>query len=427
MQVLLIVLLIVVLLALRVPVGIALAAGGSLGLYLMGGSTLLKGILQSAPSMAASYSLTPIPLFILMAQFVLAAGAMTGIFKAAQIWVGRVRGGTGVATTLSGAVFGAVSGSTTAAAATLARTTCKELINEGYNPKIATGLVAVAGTLAAMVPPSIILIFYAVLAEVSVARVLIAGFLPAVLVTLAIIVTLVIIMAIRPEYAPRGTAYSFREKLASAPSVLPVLFLFGIVIGTMYFGIATPTESAALGALGAFLLYATTKNFSWQGVGKALVDATRASVMILLIIIGAAILGYFITMSGVAQAAVDLVSAIQAPALVIIVVIAIFYIILGFFMEQMAILALTVPIVLPVIMELGYDPIWFGVFVVLLAEIGLVSPPLGLNVFVVSRAADRDAGEVFVGALPFVVSILAVVALFAVFPEMALWLPNSLS
>ena len=427
MTVAIVILLVLLMLAVRVPVGFALAAGGVLGLYLTGGTSLIKGIIQSAPSSGAAYSLTPIPLFILMAHFVLASGVMKEIFDAARTLVGRVRGGTGVASTLSGAVFGAISGSSTASAATLAKTASTQLISEGYNPRIATGMIAISGTLAAMVPPSIILIYYAILAEQSVGMVLLSGFVPAILVTMATITTLGIIVVIRPESIPRGERYSFKDKVRSARAIVPVALLFGLVTGTVYFGVATPTEASALGAVGGLVIYVVRRGFNVSELRSAIVGATYSSVMILFIIVGAAILGYFITMSGITKDATDYVGSLQVSPVVVMLVIAAFYIVLGFFLEQMAILALTVPVMLPIVVELGYDPIWFGVFVVLLAEIGLVSPPLGLNVFVVARATQRDSAEVFKGTLPFIAAILVVVVVFILFPEIALWLPNSMS
>lgn len=426
MMVIVVLLLLLVLLILRVPVGFALAAAGSVGVLSLGGSSMLLGVLQSAPASASTYSLTPIPLFILMAQFVLYSGVMDDIFVAARTWVGRTRGGTGIATTLSGAVFGAISGSSTAAAATLAKTASTQLIAEGYRPRVATGMVAVAGTLAAMVPPSIILIFYAILAEQSVGKILIAGIVPAVFVTASIIAALMVLIVLRPDTAPKGQPYSFSSKLKVLPGVLPVLVLFLLVTGTVYFGVATPTEASALGALGGFVIYLLKRGFKLREIGQAIVATTHSSVMILFIMLGAAILGYYVTMSGVTREAVDLVGSLNVAPILVISLIAIGYIMLGFVLEQMAILALTVPVVLPIVVELGYDPIWFGVLVVLLAEIGLVSPPLGLNVFVVARATRRESGEVFLGTIPFVLGMLCVVALFIFFPEIVMWLPNNM-
>ncbi|PXY27292.1 TRAP transporter large permease [Prauserella muralis] len=428
MSVIVVILVMLLLLLIRVPVGFAIAIAGTLGLYIHGGLSDVLGVLQSAPADAvSSYSLSPIPLFILMAQFVVASGVMDDLFEATRVWVGRIRGGAGIAATGAGAMFAAVSGSSTAAAATLAHTSTTKMIESGYSPRISTGLVSVVGTLAAMVPPSIILVFYAILAEESVGQVLVAGFLPGALVTVALIVTLLILIKADPASAPPGQRHAWADKLRNLKSAGPVLLLFALVTGTVYFGIATPTEAAALGAVGGFALLAARGRASWQTIRHAITETISSSVMILMIILGAHILGYFITSTRVTPTVVSWVASLDVAPVVVIIVLALCYIVLGFFLDQIAILALTVPVVLPLVTELGYDPIWFGVLIVLLAEIGLVSPPLGLNVFVVARTARRPAAEVFWGALPFVLAVVAVAALLIAFPEIVLWIPDTMS
>jgi C4-dicarboxylate transporter DctM subunit len=428
MSVVVVIAVMLLLLLIRVPVGFAIAISGTLGLYVHGGLSVVLGVLQSAPAAAvSSYSLSPIPLFILMAQFVLASGVMDDLFHATQVWVGRIRGGAGIAATGAGAMFAAVSGSSTAAAATLAHTSTTKMIESGYSARISTGLVAVVGTLAAMVPPSIVLVFYAILAEQSVGQVLVAGFVPGALVMLALIVTLLVLIKVNPSVAPQGQRHAWADKLRSLTSAGPVLALFALVTGTVYFGVATPTEAAALGAVGGFALLVVRKRASWQAIKHAIVETVDASVMILMIILGAHILGYFITSTRVTPTVVDWVASLDVAPIVVVILLALCYVVLGFFLDQIAILALTVPIVLPLIIELGYDPIWFGVLIVLLAEIGLVSPPLGLNVFVVARTAHRPSAEVFWGALPFALAVAAVAALLIAFPEIVLWIPGTMS
>ncbi|TCP51858.1 tripartite ATP-independent transporter DctM subunit [Tamaricihabitans halophyticus] len=421
-------LLLFVLLLIRVPVGFAIGIAGALGLYLHGGAPLLLGVFQTTPYTAvASHSLTAIPLFLLMAQFILRSGVADALFRTARTWVGRAPGGLGVATTTAGSLFAAISGSSTAAAGTLAATAIPEMTKQRYDPRLAGGLVAVVGTLAAMIPPSIILVFYAVLAEQSVGKVLIAGFLPGILVTLAIIVTTLLLIWRKPELAPAGERYSFREKFASLPASTPVLLLFLLVTGTIYFGFATPTEASALGAVGALLIGLVQRRLDLPKIKTAIREAISTSVMILMIIVSAYMFGYFLTATRVTQNLVERIAGLPIAPLAIFAVIALIYLVLGFFMDQMAILALTVPVVLPVIEELGFDPIWFGVVIVLLAEIGLVSPPLGLNVFVVARSIGRPTGQIFLGVLPFVIAILLLVVLFTLVPGIVLWLPETMA
>ncbi|WP_219414278.1 TRAP transporter large permease [Pseudonocardia nigra] len=420
--------LLLVLLLVRVPVGFAIGIAGVVGLLLHGGPELVLGVMETTPHTAISaYSLAPIPLFILMAQFVLRSGVAGELFDAARIWVGRTPAGLGVATTVSGAVFAAISGSSTAAAATLASTSVPEMTRRGYDPRLAGGLVAVVGTLAAMVPPSIILVFYAVLAEESVGQVLIAGFLPGVLVTVALVVTTLLLVRLRPELAPRGERHPVLTKVRTLTTVGPVAVLFALVTGSIYLSLATPTEAAALGAAGALAIGLVRRRLDAARIKAALLDALGSSGMILLIIAAAHVFGYVLTLTRITETVVDAVAAIPAPATVVFLGIALVYLVLGAFMDQMAILALTVPIVLPVIEQLGYDPVWFGVMVVLLAEIGLVTPPLGLNVFIVARATRHPTDQVFRGVVPFVVAMLVVVLLFTFVPQLVLWLPQTMT
>lgn len=428
MLVLLILVLLFLLLFMRVPVGFAIAIAGCVGLFLVGGLAMVVGVLQTAPiSAVSSYSLSPIPLFVLMAQFIVVSGVMDDLFDATRIWVGRIRGGAGVAATGAGAIFAAVSGSSTASAAALAKTSTTKMIADGYDARMSGGLVAVVGTLGSMIPPSIILVFYAVLAEESVGKILIAGFVPGILVALGIVATLLIRVHFKPSLAPAGSAYSWGEKFGSLTSAGPVLALFGVVVGTVYFGVATPTESAALGALGGFVLMVARGRTSVAAIKHAFVETLQTSVMILMIILGAHILGYFIVATQTTPAVVGWIAGLSVAPIIIIIGLSIGYVILGFFLDQIAILALTVPVMLPLIVDLGYDPIWFGVLIVLLGEIGLVSPPLGLNVFVVSRTIQQPPGEIFWGVLPFTAVVALVAVLFITFPEVVLWLPNTMT
>lgn len=428
MLVLSVVILLFVLLIIGVPVGFAIGIAGMVGLYLYGGLTTVLGIFETTSLSAVSaYSLTTIPMFILMAQFVLISGIAGDLFDSARVWVGRLPAGLGVATTLAGAGFAAISGSSTASAATLSSTSIPEMVKQGYNQRLADGLVSVVGTLAMMIPPSIAIIFYAILAEQSVGRLLIAGFGPGLMIALALILTLWFLVWRNPSLTPATRGYSFSEKLKSLSSVGPMLVLFLLVTGVIYLGVATPTEAAAMGAFGALIIAVLSGKLSWQRVRDALFETATTTVMILMIVLGTFVFGYFLTITQVTQGLVAFVGGLNAPPLAIWAVIAVIYIILGCFMDQIAILALTIPIVLPIMQNLGFDPIWFGIMVVLLVEIGLVTPPLGLNVYVVARTAERPVEEVFRGAMPFLVPLLLLLVLFTLFPSLILWLPNTMS
>ncbi len=412
------------LLAIGMPVAFTLAFTGAIGLYTVGGWQALSGVLSTAPlSSVESYELISVPLFILMAEFVIMSSVADKLFAAAATWVGRVPGGLAMATALAGAGFGAISGSSTASAATLSSTTLPAMLKQGYDPKLSGGVVAISGTLAMLIPPSIALILYGIIADVSIGALLIGGVIPGILVTLVIIGTVWVLVLVEPAAAPKGRAYTLREKLQSLRVVGPMLFLFMAVTGVIYTGIATPTEASGLGAFGAFLIVLWERKFTRAGLAKALLHAAHASCMIVMIIVCAKIFGYYFTLTQSTQALVAWVSALEVSRWVILALILFGYLVLGCLMDQVAILILTVPIVLPVIKALGFDPVWFGVIVILMAEVGLVTPPVGLNVFVVARYAKRPLAEIFGGVWPHVFSHLLLVALLVAFPQIILWLP----
>lgn len=414
--------LLLALILVRVPVSFAVLVTGILGLLHLGTGTQVVGVLQTAaPSSVMSYTLSAAPLFVFMAQLILMSGLVDALFSAARTIVGRVRGGTAVASVAAGTAFAAVSGSSTASAATLAATSSGQLIRDGYSPRTATGLIAVVGTLAAMIPPSVVLVFYAITAEVSVGDTIVAAVTPGLLVASALVVVLYALVVLRPDAIPRGEASTLAAKLGSILPALPILVLFGAVVGTIYTGLATPTEAAAIGCLAAFVLAAARRRVTRSALVKAVADTVKTSAMIFAVIIGAEVFGHFLTETGVADALVTAIGGLPVPAAAIMLMIGLVYVVLGFFMDQIAIIALTVPVVLPIVTELGYDPIWFGIFVVLLAEVGMVSPPMGLNVFVVSRVTGRVPGEVFRGALPFAAAILVLGVVLVFVPDLVLW------
>lgn len=425
MIVLLISLLMLTLILARVPVAFAILSAAILGLLILLGFDGTIAVLQTIPQSAVSKNaLAAIPLFILMAQFILHSGALNGLFDAARIIIGRVRGGTAYAAVGAGAVFASVSGSSTAAAATLAHTSTDKMVEQGYSRNLSAGVVASAGTLAAMIPPSILLIFYAITAETSVGQTLMAGLLPGLLVAASIMVTVGILIKVRQGSAPRGEASSWTEKGRSLVAVIPMLILFVLVVGLVFLGITTATEAAAVGAIGGLVLMTVRGKLNWTNLKDSLFQSVSSSVMILTIVMAAYVYGHFVVESGVTPALIEGISSLPIAPLAIVGVIALIYLILGFFMDQLAIIALTVPVTLPVVEALGFDPIWFGILVILMAEIGLITPPLGLNVFVVARAAKLPVESVFAGSLPFVFSILAVGILLFMFPQIALTLPG---
>lgn len=421
-------LLLFALLAIGMPVAFSLVFAGSLGLYLMGGMEVLRGVVATAPlSTAGTYELISVPMFILMAEFVIISGVADNLFKAAAAWVGRIPGGLAMATALAGAGFGAISGSSTASAATLSSTTIPAMLKQGYEPSLAGGVVAISGTLAMLIPPSIALVLYGIIADVSISQLLVGGVIPGILVTITIMATVWLLVTIEPARAPRGLAHTWREKFSSLTVVGPMLLLFLAVTGVIYSGIATPTEASGIGAFGAFVLALKEGKINRETLQKALLHAIHASCMIIMIIVCAKVFGYFFTLTQTTQNLVAWIGNLDVSRWVIIALILFGYIVLGCLMDQIAILILTVPIVLPLVKSLGFDPVWFGVIIIVTAEVGLVTPPVGLNVFVVSRYTNRPLAEIFSGVWPHVIAHVLLIALLVAFPEIILWLPSTMA
>lgn len=413
------------LLLIGAPVGFAMIAAGAAGLYAIGGVSMMQGILQtSALSTVNSYELITIPMFLLMAEFVMASGVVDRLFEAAAAWLGRIRGGLGMATAVAGAGFAAICGTSTGSAATLSATTLPAMIRQGYDRQLAAGVVAISGTLAILIPPSVGLIVYALLADVSIAKLLVAGVIPGILVMLTIMATVWFLAWRNPEHAPLSEPIPLRRKLALLPGVLPVVSLFLVITGLLYSGITTPTEASAAGALGGLALVFLRRRASLDVLRRAVLRALQTTCMIIMIIFGAHVFGYFITITQLPQALVAWIAGIGVAPWVVLVILIIVYVIMGAFMDQLAIMVLTLPIVIPLVAGLGYDLIWFGVLFIVIAELGLVTPPVGMNCFVVARYAGIPLVDVFSGIFPHVVAHILIIAAFAAFPQLILWLPS---
>jgi tripartite ATP-independent transporter DctM subunit len=415
------------LLALGTPVGFAMGVSGVVGLLVFGGPQLAIGVLTTTPfSAVSSYELLTIPMFIMMAEMVILSEVADDLFRASAAWVGRVRGGLGMATALAGAGFGAICGTSTASAATLASTSLPSMIKHGYEPKMAAGVVAVSGTLAIPLPTSLGLIIYGILAQVSIRAMLMAGIVPAGVVTLTIMATIWLLVWQKPSRAPMVEAVPWAEKFRLLWRVAPVLGLFLIVTGAIYTGIATPIEASSLGAFGAFILAMVKARPGPMQFINALQKVATASCMILMIVLGAMIFGYAFILTQFTQVLVAWVGVLDVSRWVIMSILLCGYIVLGAFMDQLAILVLTVPIVLPLIKSLGFDPIWFGIIKTVTAEVGLITPPIGLNCYVVARYAKRPVIDVFHGVAPHFAAHIVAIAILTAFPILALWLPNHL-
>ncbi|WP_077213272.1 TRAP transporter large permease [Bacillus dakarensis] len=420
-----IVVLLLVLLFIGMPIGFTLIAVGSIGIYLVGGPDTFTGILSSTAYRSVnSFTLTTIPLFILMANFISKSNIAKDLYDAVLKWIGHVPGGVGISTVFASAGFGALSGSSIAATSIMSKICVPEMIRARYKDSFAAGLVASStGTLAVMIPPSVPLILYAVQTETSIGKLLIAGVFPGILLAL-LLSAFIIISSIKLD--SKIDKSTWLERFASLKTIWPMVILVVIVMIVIYQGIGTSTEAAAFGALGALVIGLAMKRLSFKDVIKSLVDTTHQTAMIFTIVIGGYIFAYFFTLTGTGQSIMLAISESGLSKWAILALIIVFYLILGLFMDLIGSLILTLPLIFPIVTGLGFDEIWFGVVVVLLLEIGLVTPPVGINLFITSKYSGIPVHKVFLGSLPFVGILLLTILILVIFPEIALYLPNNM-
>ena len=417
-----------VLLFLRMPIGIAMALVGAIGIAFLNSPDAALHILGSYPySHGAVQALSVIPLFVLMGNFAVVSGMSGDLFAAAYAWMGHRRGGLASATVLACAGFAALSGSSVASAITMGRVTLPEMRKYSYDPRLATGVVAAGGTLGILIPPSTVLVIYGILTEQSIGKLFMAGFLPGLLLTALFMITVVIVCAVRPDFGPPGPRAAVRERWAALRRAGAFFLVLVATIGGMYAGVFTVTEASGVGA-GLTLAHAILRRkLTWAGLSDALLQTVRTTAMVFLILIGAHIFSPFLALSRIPSDLADMLIALALPSEAVLAVILAAFIFLGMFLEGFAMLVLTIPIVFPIIIALGYDPIWFGIIMVIVLEMGLISPPVGINVFVVKGVAeDVPMGRIFAGIMPFWLAMLACVLILVAFPEIALVLPNSM-
>ena len=421
-------LLLMVLIVLRTPIAVAMIVSGLAGTTAISGwSTALATLKQGPFERATSYTLVVIPLFVLMGYLASQSGLSASLFRAANVWLGHLRGGLAMATVVGCAGFGAICGSSLATSATMATVALPEMKRYRYADSLATGSVAAGGTLGIMIPPSIIFVLYGIMTEQSIGKLLLAGVVPGIVETVLFCVAIAIETALLPALGAPGPKATFRERLVALRGVWEVLVLFVIVIGGLYAGLATPAESAAFGVVGALVFGIAKRTLTWRGLLNALDQTVRTTSMIFLIIIGADLFGYFMALSQLPLAMATWLIHLNVGALGVLWIILALYLILGCVMDELAIILLTVPIFFPVVMQLGFDPIWFGVIIVVTVQIGLVSPPVGLNVFVIAgMARDVPIPRIFRGIMPFLAAMVVLLVLLTVWPDLALILPRNM-
>lgn len=415
----------IILVLLGVRVVYATATVGLLGLVTMLGWSGGAGNAGMIPyAKGTIYALSVLPMFILIGFLAFHAGMTEALFDAAKKWIGWVPGGLAVATVFATAGFAAVSGASTATAAVFARVAIPEMLRNNYEPKLAAGVVAAGGTLASLIPPSAILVIYAIIVEESIGRLLVAGFIPGI-VSALIYALLIIYMAKRnPKLGPPVGGFSWGERFKSVPGTFPVVAVIIIIFTSMYTGWATPTEAGALGAFLVFVM-ALVGGMKWPTLRAALLETARLTVMIFSLVWGVLIFVRFMGFAELPSVFAEWVTGLPFPPVVIMICILLFYIILGMFMDAIGMLLLTLPVVYPAVIGLGYDPIWFGIVVVKMCEVCLITPPIGLNCYVVAGVRpDISLQDVFRGIGPFFIADVITLGVFLAFPEVITWLPN---
>lgn len=417
-----------VLMALRVPIAIAMVLPAVVGIYyLKGGVSLATTIESIFWTQSTNYALSTIPMFILMGEFLFVSGVTNDLFYTFRKWFGHFRGGMAIATIGASAGFAAASGSSIATTGTIGVITAKEMLKAGYDKALTGGSIVAGGTLGILIPPSTILILYGMLTGESIGKLLIAGIIPGILLTLLFILTIVISVALNPKLAPKGESSSWKERFSSLKYTIWILGLFIVVIGGMYIGLFSPTEAAAVGAFGSFLIAAVRRKMSWENCKISLVNTLKSTGFLFAIVLGSFSLNHLLVITHLPGALVSFITDLDMSKWMIFIIIIIIYIILGAFMDSLSMVVITVPILLPVVQSLGFDLIWFGIVVVLVIEMGLITPPVGMSCFVLNGVVkELDLGTIFKGAFRFLIPILVLLALLYIFPNIVLYLPNKM-
>ncbi len=414
---------------LGLPIGVAMGAVGFLGFAWVNGLDSALNMLGLAPySAVANYVLSVVPLFVLMGHLANETGIGQELYGAAQTWLRHRRGGLAMATVVACAGFAAISGSSVATAATMTTVALPEMRKLGYDPRLSTGSVAAGGTLGILIPPSVIFLIYGFLTETSIGKLFLAGVFPGIALTILFVVTIALVTwrdpTLSPKTEPRA---SITERIVALRSVWAVALLFLLVIGGMYGGVFTATEAAGIGAFGTLLLALARRRLTWPILWRALAATVETTAIITIILVGAVILGYFLAVTQLPMSLANAManSGLSATSIMVLIIVA--YLIMGAFMDELAMILLTVPILFPVCVALGYDPVWFGVIIVVVCQAGMIAPPVGLNVFVISgMVKDVPMEQIYRGILPFLAAMVLLLAILMIVPDLALYLPRTM-
>ncbi len=415
------------LLSLSIPVGIVLfLLGFGVDLF-FSPFPLIKGLGNLVWSTSNNATLIAIPFFVLLGEVLVRSGIATRTYAALDRWVSWLPGGLVHANVATATMFSATSGSSVATAATVATVAMPQAEKLGYDPKLFSGAIAAGGTLGIMIPPSINLIVYGFLTQTSIPRLFLAGLVPGVALALSFILITVLICSVRPSLGGERRVFPLREMLLALLQLVPIILLFTVIIGSIYKGWATPTEAAAVGVAGAIVIAAIFGGVSLRMFSESVLGTVKITSMIMLVVIGASFLNFTLASAGIGRELQDFLSGLGLSPFSTILVIVCIYIVLGFFIETLSLMVVTIPIIVPLVVEMGYDPIWFGILMIVLIEMALITPPVGLNLYVVQGA--RKSGkmsEVMLGTIPYIIAMLFMAAALIAFPQIALFLPDAL-
>ncbi|MGJ9385046.1 TRAP transporter large permease [Salipaludibacillus sp. CF4.18] len=415
-----------ILFVIKVPVSIALIFVGTVGFgFIRGFDTGLIQLGNTPFGTASSYSLSVIPLFILMGMILSFSGLGQDLFRAVDSWLGHIKGGMALTTIGTSAIFSSISGSVNATTATMARITLPEMKKYNYSPTLSAACVAAGGTLGILIPPSVILILYGILTMEPIGELLVAGIIPGIVNMLLFMVVVYLWVKKDPSAGPPSEKSTWSTKFRSLSKVWPFMVLFLMTIGGIYLGVFTPTEAGAVGSFGALILSLVTRRLNIKKLMESLGESTRLSAMIFLILIGADIFSQFLSISRIPAQITAFVNGLDWSPLMIMVMILLVYFVLGLFLEGIAILVLTLPVIYPLVVQLGFDGVWFGVIMVMVMNIGLITPPLGISVYIISGVMkDISIERIFKGVIPMVIAMIVAVILFIAFPELITFLPQ---
>jgi tripartite ATP-independent transporter DctM subunit len=416
-----------VLIIMGVPIGFAMLTTAAVGFFVVGRPNFAETQLSiTFFDQGTSFVFVAVPLYFMMGQIVQRTNIAFDLYEAVYRWLGRLPGGLAISSVVACAGFGAVSGGSVTAVATMGPMCIPAMRRYNYDDALATGSISAAGTLGILIPPSIIMVGYGILTETSIGALFIAGIIPGILMTIGYSVTILVRCMINPELGPVGEKYTMREKVTSLTKVLPVFLTFIVVIGGIYGGIFTPTEAAGIGVLALLIIAMVMRRLNWTNFTESLLKSVHTSAMIFIIIIGGHMMGKFVVLTGLTEGVIGWITAAEFSPLTVMLMISLLYIALGMVLDVWGMLILTIPFTLPIIINLGYDPIWYGVYAVIMAELALITPPVGINVYVMAKMApDVPLNRIFNGVAPFFIFTLFLVALITLFPDIAMWLPRT--